>query len=176
MPSFRFEPLDPARHDRDSFDCGVPALNDYLRRHARKDAERHLAAVFVMAAEAAPSTIIGFYSLSNFSVELAGLPAELIRKLPRYPRVPATLIGRLARDQRFPGTGSLLLMDALLRAYAQTAVSGSVTVVAEAKDERAGGFYRKHGFALLGLESNRWHLPMETIGRLARFSDPSSQV
>ncbi|MFM8334347.1 MAG: GNAT family N-acetyltransferase [Opitutaceae bacterium] len=166
MPSFRFEPLDPERHDRDGFECGVPALNDYLRQQARKDAERHLAAVFVMVAEAAPSTIIGFYSLSNFSVELAELPAELIRKLPRYPRVPATLIGRLARDQRFPGTGSLLLMDALLRAYAQTAVSGSVTVVAEAKDESAGGFYRKHGFVLLGLESNRWHLPMETIGRL----------
>ncbi len=176
MPSFCFEPLDPTRHDRDGFECGVPALNDYLRRHARKDAERHLAAVFVMVAEAAPSTIIGFYSLSNFSVELSGLPAELIRKLPRYPRVPATLIGRLARVQRFPGTGSLLLMDALLRAYGQSLVSGSVTVVAEAEDERAGGFYRKHGFALLGLESNRWHLPMKTIGRLARCSDRSSQA
>jgi hypothetical protein len=170
MPAFRFEPLDTQRHDRDGFECGVPALNVYLRRHARKDAERHLAAVFVMVADAAPSAVIGFYSLSNFSVELAELPADLIRRLPRYPRLPATLIGHLARDQKFPGTGSLLLMDALLRAYAQTAVSGSVAVVAEAKDDRAGGFYRKHGFALLGLETNRWHLPMETIGRLARSS------
>lgn len=174
MPSFRFEPLDPGRHDRDGFECGVVSLNDYLRRQARKDIERHLAAVFVMVADAAPSAIIGFYSLSNFSVELAELPADLIWRLPRYPRLPATLIGRLARDQRFPGTGSLLLMDALLRAYAQTAVSGSVAVVAEAKDDRAGEFYRKHGFALLGLEANRWHLPMQTIGRLARSSAPRS--
>lgn len=170
MPRFRFEPLDPERHDRDGFECGVAALNDYLRRQARKDAERHLAAVFVMVADATPSAIVGFYCLSNFSVELAELPADLIRRLPRYPRLPATLIGRLARDQKFPGAGSLLLMDALLRAYAQTAVSGSVAVVAEAKDDRAGGFYRKHGFALLGLEANLWYLPMETIGRLAPSS------
>jgi hypothetical protein len=54
----------------------------------------------------------------------------LQKKLPRYPRLPATLLGRLARDERFPGTGHLLLMDALARAHRQSAQVASLAVVA----------------------------------------------
>jgi len=167
MALFQFRPLDAEVHDREAFDCGASPLNFYLQRQARKDAERHLAATFVMVEEAAPAVIAGYYTLSNFSVELADLPEAMVRRLPRYPLLPATLIGRLARDVRFPGVGGLLLIDALARAYAQTAVSGSLAVVAEAMDDRAVAFYLKHGFLQLGSAGNRVFLPMETIARLA---------
>lgn len=167
MSTYRFEALDPARHDRAAFRCSSAPLTAYLQQTARKDAERHLAATFVMVAESDPAVVLGYYTLSNFTVELAELPADLARRLPRYPRLPATLIGRLARDERFPGTGGILLVNALLRAHAQTKVSGSMAVVAEAKDERARSFYLKHGFTPLGAQANRLYLPMGTVARLA---------
>jgi GNAT superfamily N-acetyltransferase len=166
--AFRFEALDAATHDRGAFDSTVPALSLYLKQQARKDAERHVAATFVMVNEAAPAQIVGFYTLSNYTVEIAELPVEDTRKLPRYPRLPATLIGRLARDRRFPGTGSLLLLDAITRAYAQTKASGSIAVVAEAKDEPALRFYRKHGFLQLGSEPNRVYLAIGSVEQLVR--------
>ena len=169
MP-YRFEPLDPARHDRSGFRSFVPALTAYLQKQARKDAERHLAATFVMVEESAPALIAGYYTLSNYTVELGELPGELTKQLPRYPRLPATLIGRLARDERFPGIGELLLMDAILRAYSQTKASGSIAIVAEAKDDAALRFYSKHGFLRLGVEPNRVYLPMGAIRQLGEHS------
>ena len=166
MP-YRFEPLDPARHDRPEFRSTVPALTFYLQQQARKDAERHLAATFVMVDESAPRIIVGYYTLSNYTVELTELPLELTKRLPRYPRLPATLIGRLTRDERFPGTGKLLVTDALVRAYTQTKGSGSVAVVAEAKDATALHFYQKFGFLQLGKEPNRVYLPMGVVRQLA---------
>lgn len=165
--AYRFEPLDPSRHDRAGFSCTSAALTSYLQNMARKDAERHLAATFVMVDESAPASIVGYYTLSNFTIELADLPADLSKRLPRYPRLPATLIGRLARDERFAGTGGILLVDALLRARQQTKVSGSIAVVAEAKDENARRFYVKHGFAQLGMDANRLYLPMATVRLLS---------
>ncbi len=167
--AYRFEALDPDRHDRRGFKSAAAVLNVYLQQQARKDAVRRLAATFVMVDEKAPNAIIGFYTLSNYAVGLDELPEEITRRLPKYPRLPATLIGRLARDERFPGTGSLLLLDALNRAYAQTSTSGSLAIVAEAKDGPALHFYRKHGFLQLGSEPNRVYLAMGTVEALIRL-------
>lgn len=165
--AYRFEPL-TRQHDRAGFRSGSPQLDTYLQQLARKDVERRVAAAFVMVEEEAPATIVGYYTLSAFSVEVTELPEELRRKLPRYPRLPATLLGRLARDVRFPGTGSLLLMDALARALAQSLHIASLAVVADAKDDAALRFYQKYGFALLGSAPNRVFLPMGTIDQLLR--------
>jgi predicted GNAT family N-acyltransferase len=94
----------------------------------------------------------------------------LQKKLPRYPRLPATLLGRLARDERFPGTGSLLLMNALERAFQQSSQIASLAVVADAKDERALAFYRKFGFEVLASSTNRVFLPMGTIEQMISSS------
>jgi len=163
--AFRFEPL-TKQHDRAGFHCASAPLNYYLQQIARKDAERHVAAAFVLVDDAAPRRIVGYYTLSAFAVELADLPESMQKKLPRYPRLPATLLGRLARDERFPGTGSLLLTDALVRAYQKSAEIASLTVVADAKDEAALKFYRKFGFARLGSDPKRVFLPMGTIEEL----------
>jgi hypothetical protein len=164
MP-FRFEPL-TKQHDRAGFRCASAGLNIYLQQLARKDIERRVAAAFVMVEEASPAAIIGYYTLSAFTVEVMELPAEFQKKLPRYPRLPATLLGRLARDERYPRTGSLLLVDALARAYKQSAQIASLAVVADAKDDAALGYYKRFGFARLDGHSNRVFLPMGTIAEL----------
>lgn len=163
--AYRFEPL-TKQHDRAAFRCASAPLNTYLQQIARKDAERHVAAAFVMVDDAASATIVGYYTLSAFAVDVTELPEVMQKKLPRYPRLPATLLGRLACDGRFPGTGSLLLMDALFRAYQKSVEIASLAVVADAKDEAALTFYRKFGFAQLGSDPNRVFLPMGTIAEL----------
>lgn len=162
---YRFEPL-TKQHDRAGFRSASPALNSYLQRLARKDTERRVAANFVMVEESSPATIVGYYTLSAFTVEVEELPEEMQKKLPRYPRLPATLLGRLARDERFPGTGALLLMDALVRAHRQSVQVASLAVVADAKDDLALTFYRKFGFIPLGSDPNRVFLAMGTVAQL----------
>ena len=168
--AYRFELL-AKQHDRAGFCCASAPLNTYLQQIARKDAERHVAAAFVMVDNAAPVTIMGYYTLSAFAVDVTELPEAMQKKLPRYPRLPATLLGRLARDERFPGTGSLLLMDALARAHQKAADIASLAVVADAKDEAALTFYRQFGFAQLGTDPNRVFLPMGTIAELVGKQD-----
>lgn len=163
--AYRYEPL-TKQHDRAGFRCAIAPLNIYLQQIARKDAERHVAAAFVMVDDAAPATIVGYYTLSAFAVDVAELPEAMQQKLPRYPRLSATLLGRLARDERFPGTGSLLLMDALVRAHQKSAEIASLAVVADAKDEAALAFYRKFGFAQLVSGPKRVFLAMGTIAKL----------
>ncbi len=106
-----------AHHDRLSFACGEPSLDNYIRRQATQDIRRHIARVFV-ATDADPAAILGFYTLSATVVEARTLPPDLARRLPKYP-LPAALIGRLAVDNRYQGQdlGQYLLMDALTRTF-----------------------------------------------------------
>jgi GNAT superfamily N-acetyltransferase len=167
MP-YRFEPL-TKRHDRAGFRCASAPLTTYLQQLARKDTERRVAAAFVMVDDTAPAAIIGYYTLSAFAVEVTELPETLQKNLPHYPRLPATLLGRLARDERFPGVGSLLLVDALARAHKQSEQIASLAVIADAKDEAALNFYRKFGFAALGSHPNRVFLPKGTVTELLQL-------
>ena len=95
------------------------------------------------------------------------MPLELVKKLklPSYPHLPATLIGRLARDKRFAGrgVGEILLFDALERALLSSAQIASAGVIVDALDVRAAEFYRKYGFQNFRENPLRLFLPMQTI-------------
>jgi len=99
--AYRFEPLSP-EHDREDFACGEPALDAYLRERARKDVARAVAAVYVMVDESVPTKVMGYYSLSSFAIAFSDLRESILKKLPKYPLLPATLLGRLARDRFAP--------------------------------------------------------------------------
>jgi hypothetical protein len=165
MISFVCQPL-AKHHDRSSFRCGVPELDDYLQRRAQQDVRRRVAAVFVMTPEDQPQRIAGFYSLSSASIVLEELPAELVRHLPRYPLVPAVLLGRLARDAGFPGTGRLLLLDALARSLRHSKDVAAAVVLVDAKDDNASDFYARYGFQEIAGEPRRMFLPMKTVAEL----------
>lgn len=82
-------------HDRSSFDCGVEVLNDYLRRIASQDIKRRACAVCVASPEGTDA-VAGYYTINASSAQFHELPEKVAKKLPRYPDVPAFLIGRLA--------------------------------------------------------------------------------
>ena len=161
-PSYRIESLKPS-HDRDSFRCGVPELDHYLHHQAGQDARRKVAAPFVLLGP--NGSVVGFYTLSAYSVRLGELPQSVAKKLPRYPLLPATLVGRLAVSQEHRGRnlGRLLLMDALYRSWRNTAEVASVGVVVEALDESARVFYRHHEFIPMVDHPNKLFLAMATV-------------
>ena len=111
-------------------------------------------------------TIAGYYTLSSTSVQLAELPEQVVRKLPRYPLVPATLLGRLAVDRRQQGKGygRFLLADALFRA-ARSEIA-SFAVIVDAKDGNARRFYERESFLPFPDQPMRLFRPMADIRRL----------
>lgn len=149
-------------HDRTTFSCGNPDLDDWFRRRAGQDAKRNVARVFV--AVDPKLGVVGFYSLSAFTFSTEDLPKELGRKLPRYNAIPAALIGRLASDLRVrgQGIGKILLADAVRRVICAMEEIAVFAIVVEAKDERAAGFYRAFGFTPFPLNPYRLFLPMKT--------------
>ena len=128
--------------------------------------EKNAAVVYV--AVIAPPAIAGYYTLSQFSVDLVDLPDPQRKNLPRYPVVPATLLGRLAVSSGLQGKGigETLLFDALRRSLVQSAAIASTGVMVDAKDERAVAFYRSYGFVPIIDSPQRFFLPMKTIQQL----------
>jgi GNAT superfamily N-acetyltransferase len=165
--SWLVEPL-AKKHDRVAFSCGNETLDRYLKEIATQDARRLVAAPFVAVAATAPKTILGYYTLSSFAVGLSDLPPEVARKLPSYPNVPATLLGRLAvdRSHRGQGLGEFLLIDALHRAYVQSAQIAAFAVIVDAIDEAAERFYKHFHFIPFPERHSRLFLPMKTIAAL----------
>jgi len=162
---FAFEPLGQ-QHNRAAFSCGVESLDSYLRKQAGQDARKRAAAPFVLTYDG--RTIAGYYTLSQYAIELEDVPEEVAKKLPKYPLAPATLLGRLAVsiDFRGKGLGQALLMDALYRSLALSEQIASTGVIVDAKDELAHAFYLKYGFIDLPKVDKRLFLPMATIERL----------
>jgi GNAT superfamily N-acetyltransferase len=157
--AIRFELLE-RRHQRATFTCGVPELDDWFRSRASQDQRRRVAQVFVAIDE---EGIAGFYSLSMFTLALDSIPSELGRKLPRYDAIPAALLGRLARHTRLAGTGigDLLIADAITHVLAATTSVAAYAIVVDAKDERGRAFYESHGFIPLPSRPDRLFLPTE---------------
>ncbi|MEJ2008751.1 MAG: GNAT family N-acetyltransferase [Acidobacteriota bacterium] len=161
-PEFRVEIL-CSRHDRRNFSCGNKDLDRYLQTQARQDARKGVAVTFVLTEDG--STIGGYYALSQHSVSLDEIPLKIAKKLPKYPEVPVTLIGRFAVSSSLQGkgVGELMLMNALERCLGTSKQIASAAVIVDPKDKKSEGFYRKYGFLGLPGVRLRLFLPMKTI-------------
>jgi predicted GNAT family N-acyltransferase len=164
VPSaYRFEPLGD-RHNRAVFSCGVEALDRYFRTQAGQDSRRRVASCFVLVAE--DGSVAGYYTLAATSVALVDLPPALAKRLPRYPVVPATLMGRLAVHQERRGRrlGELMLFDAFSRTLRSEIASYAFVV--DAKDDAAQVFYERYRFMRLPSAGRRLFLPLPEIAAL----------
>ena len=168
MP-LRFESLRKA-HDRTTFSSGNAALDSWFRTQAGQEERRGVTRVVVAVDEIG---IAGFYTLSMFSLALDAVPSEVARRLPRYPDVPAALIGRLARARRLAGEGigERLVADALERAIQAARTVAAFAIVVDAKDEPVARFYRKIGFIGLVGRQNRFFMLAETAAKGLRAAD-----
>lgn len=158
------EHLDRGQHDSTLFDCGVPELNLYIKEKAGQESKKNISAVYIIH-EKEKNKIIGYYTLSSYSIELSDLPDKISNKLPQYPLIPAILLGRLAVDKNFQNKkiGQHLLIDSLLRSERLSKELGAMAVVVDAKNAQIKSFYKKYNFKPFPQHPLKLYLPINTI-------------
>jgi GNAT superfamily N-acetyltransferase len=162
IPLWHEEPISK-RHNREAFDCGDAALNEFLRRHARQTHDRGGAKTFLAVGNDDPSWVLGFYSVSPASVEFSKAPAIDKRGLARH-EVPVFRLGRLAVDRsQGKGLGGQLLLSAGRRCLRASLEVGGVALLIDAKDEGAARWYAGYGALPLPDTPLSLLLPMATI-------------
>ena len=168
--NFKIEPLGD-HHDRAAFSCGNKELDRYLQKQAGQDIKKRAAVVFVATED--ETTIAGFCTLSAHMLNVGDLPEAVAKKLPKYPNVPATLLGRLAVSERFRGRGlgEFLLMDALRQSLTATRRVASAAVVVDSKNEDSRRFYERYDFIPLPSQPARLFYLMRTIAALFPYDN-----
>jgi GNAT superfamily N-acetyltransferase len=157
-------PLSPD-HDLSGFDCGEPALDDWLKQRAARNESRFSRTYVVCEG----SQVVGYYCISAGAVERGAAPGKLRRNAPNS--IPVSILGRLAvsRSHAGRGLGSDLLADALRRIALASQSIGIGAVLVQAKDEAAKRFYLARAeFEEHPAESRTLYLPIETV--VAAFS------
>jgi len=157
-----FETLQ-AHHDRQSFDCGHPALNQFLQRQARQNADRKVGVTHVAVSEAGDTKIRAYYTLVTRTVNADIIPAK---KLPAGD-IGVVLLGRLAVDNsaKSAGLGRLCVLRAMVQVAHAADEIGIFALVLDAIDERARAWYLglDFGFETLLDDPNHLYLSVETI-------------
>jgi GNAT superfamily N-acetyltransferase len=155
------QPLDPERHDRAGFHCGVHELDDYLHRLASQHRRKGVSTVYVLVDSEAPDLILGFYTLSAAQVDVAELVDADRKKLPRYP-VPCFRLGRLAcrADRRGQGLGKVLIGCAVERCLQARKQVAAFALIVDAKNDEAKAFYKHYGFTPCVDASTTLYLPL----------------
>jgi len=136
------EKLSP-QHDLTHFQCGEPALDDWLRRRALQNEESGASRTYVLCAG---NRVVGYYALAVGAVAHADAPGRVRRNMP--DPVPVMIIGRLAIEQTMQGQsiGPALLRDAVLRTMQAAEIAGIRAILVHAISDRAKRFYEKWGF------------------------------
>ena len=155
-------PLDKKVHDRKSFDCGVDALNNYLRLMANQQSVKDNSRTYILEDEKKAGAIVGFYTLTMVSIDLNALPKNLKNRHPQS--YSAGLIARLAVDKNYTkrGLGAWLLVDALKKLMTASNVVGFPMIVVDDK-ESAVSFYEQFGFTAFKNEENRLFIPVADV-------------
>jgi predicted N-acetyltransferase YhbS len=157
------EPLG-VQHRLEEFDCGKPALNDWLLRHARQAQGSGSAKTFVVADD---DRVAGYFSLTVGQIDTLDAPERIRKGMGQYP-LPVVILARLAvsvQDQG-RGIGFGLLQDAIRRTMLIAEQAGIRAMLTHPIDEQAARFYTRFGFIasplreqqllLLLKEARRW--------------------
>ncbi len=135
------------QHRLEEFGCGEPALDEWLKRHARAAQASDSARVFVVTLED-EETVVGYYAIAAAQVAPGEATERALRGQPRARPVPAILLARLAVDERHQGAGlgRSLLQDVLLRCVEAAEVIGARVLLVHAKHDAAKAWYLQSGF------------------------------
>jgi GNAT superfamily N-acetyltransferase len=139
------ERLLPAHH-LDSFSCGRPQLDKWLREWAQRSEGTDLGRTYV--AHEGDRHVLGYFTLTAHVVDRDSElpPGRGRRNMPR--QIPAVLLAKLAVHERCQGQGygRDLLLAAMERCVALSESAGCRFVIVDALDQRAAEFYERHDF------------------------------
>lgn len=130
-------------HLTESFICGIPVLDEWLKRRALLNEISGASRTFVVCQD---ERVVGYYALATGSVEHRDAPGKIRRNMPNP--IPVMVLGRLAIDQQWQhaGMGRGLLKDALLRSLSVSKQAGIRALLVHALSEDAKHFYTRNGF------------------------------
>jgi GNAT superfamily N-acetyltransferase len=159
------EPLD-ARHRIDTFDCGKPALNMWLARHARQAQTSGSAKTFVVSNE---DCIAAYYSLTVGQVDTMDAPERVRQGMGQYP-IPVVILARLAVSLLYQGQGIglALLRDSIRRTLAIAEQAGIRAMLTHPIDDEAARFYQRFGFMPSPLREEQWLLLLKDARRMVK--------
>lgn len=171
----QIEKLDKDKHIRNDFDCGEPALNNYLKTISGQHDKKDLSRTFVLTSEQNPSQIKGYYSLALCTVELNDLPEKAANKYPSGTILHCALIGRLAvsKSVQRQGFGSILLIDAIKKAIQSSELIPTPMIIVDAKNDIAKKLYKEIGFEEFAREKSRLMMPIAAAKEMLRKADAS---
>lgn len=178
----KIERLDRARHNRDSFDCGHPDLNAFLRERAAKNAQLGVSSTYVLVDDAVtlPRPILGYYALTTCQFPKESLPATLAGGLPNVLSAPLLAKLGVHQEMQYSGVGKHLIADILVKITMARDLVGGTGLIVDAKDEKSRRYYEELGFERLGEDSLRLYLPKRTIDaaldKSAVIRPPSAEV
>ena len=169
----QFVDLDKTLHDRDTFDCGEPELNTFIRQFAAKHIQAGISRTMVLPSQQklanGKSPICAFYTVAPSAIRRQTLPTKIAKKLPHYP-VPVFLLAQLAVDKHYQGQGlgKITLIQALEYLWRVNQHLTAYAVVVDCLNQSAQNFYQQFGFELLDEDNSktRLFLPMKTIEQL----------
>lgn len=153
-------------HRLEEFDCGKPALTDWLLHHARQAQGSGSARTFVTCNQ---NRAAGYYSLTVGQIDTLEAPERIRRGMGQYP-IPLVILARLAVDLDYQkrGLGFSLLQDAIMRTIAIADQAGIRALLTHPIDAAADAFYRRFGFEQTPLQERQLILLLKDARRLAR--------
>lgn len=153
-------------HRLEEFDCGKPALTDWLLHHARQAQGSGSARTFVACNQ---NRVAGYYSLTVGQIDTLEAPDRIRRGMGQYP-IPLVILARLAVDLDYQkrGLGFSLLQDAIMRTVAIADQAGIRALLTHPIDTAADAFYRRFGFEPTPLQERQLILLLKDARRLAR--------
>lgn len=172
------EPLDPAKHDRATFSCGIAQVDNFFRRTANKLTKAGNVRTFVMVGS--DGELIGFYATNAHGIDYTALPERFARTRPAHGSIPAAYIAMIGVDHRFQGWGygGDLLVDCLTRLAGAAEALGIAIAMLDALDcgdsekvARRLALYTSYGFEPLPSNGLRLFLPIATVRRLTNPAD-----
>jgi hypothetical protein len=165
--------LDPEKHDRAAFSCGVEAVDNFFKRTANKLSKTDSLRVFVMTDD--HGTVAGFYAINVHSISFEDLPPQFARTRPGHGRILTAYISMIGRDRRFAGTGigADLLVDCLTRSLRISRDLGLAMAILDVLDDgdekaiaRRRALYEAFGFSPMRTQPLRLFMPVATIAKL----------
>lgn len=189
---FEIQPWTPD-HDSTEFSSSLQSIQKYIREQAGRAMSSKVSTVFVLSEKGSPK-VRGYYTLSSKSITFEDLPAAVQKRLPRYPQIGATLLGRLGVDEKYrnelierggkPRLGELLLVDAQKKCLDSSSTVGSAVMLIDVElpteaDVAAGarhplGFYTQYGFIPLPKSSRTVFKRVTTIEKELAVTKPGS--
>ena len=148
-------------HKRDTFSCGEPSLDDYIRKYAKQNAKANVGKTYVLTRRG-DSSVVGYYTVCTGSIAFEPMPENKRRRIPKHP-IPVAHLARLAVDSKFQGRGfgEVLLYNCLELVCLASQKMGIYAVTVDAIHDKARDFYRQYGFT--GLRDDPLHLYLPTM-------------